>query len=282
MKMLSAVPSDLAQYKGIPAYHTIEKKYLSAIKNTKWAQYASDFLTIDRPISKYAYPLLSNWDFASAPGSGAHHTHYGGLAVHTLQNLEYAETWADLYAARGVHVDKDLIFSSIIIHDTLKRFIYHFDDQFNLHKAEDAFIAKNEDHHSWVIREMTARGCDAELLLSVAAMHGIDDTSLEQGVRSVAIVNHYLHIGGSMLRYTVDDVRQEHVIAFLSDSDWHWSGQAQRKTGILAEQMAVRYNTSPGHMRVYLGSCFTFELVGDYIQQHGYQQAIEYFSQLIG
>lgn len=71
------------------------------------------------------------------------------------------------------------------------------------------------------------------------------------------------------------------MIAFLSDSDWHWSGQAQRKTGILAETMANGFDVSAGYMKVYLGSRFTYEVVGARIEDRGYEQAREYFSLLI-
>jgi len=284
-KMTPKLPSDpneLAKYRGIPAYHIIERKFLAVIAGSKWGQAAADFLTLSKPVSEYAYPLLSNWDFAVSPGSGAHHTHFGGLASHTLQNLEYAESWADVYDRRGLAVNRDLLYATIIIHDSMKRFLYQFDEAYNLKKAEDPFIAKKEDHHSWVIREMTARGCDKELVLSVAAIHGIDDVTLESGVRGAAVVNHYLAIGQAGLQYSEDDVRSEHVIAFLADSDWHWSGQAQRKTGVLAEQMAADCGTSPGHMKIYLGSRFTYEKVGWCIEQYGYEQAKEQFAAMIG
>lgn len=280
--LISQDPNELSQYRGVRAYELIEKTYLGAVAKAKWAQEAALLLTMAEPVTSYRYGLLSKWDFEVAPGSGAHHTHFGGLAVHTLQNLEGAETWANLYETRGVEIDRSLLYATIIIHDAMKRFIYRFDEFFTLEKAEDPFIARQEDHHSWIIREMTARGCDKELILSVAAIHGIDDVTLDSGVRGVAVVNHYLQIGGAGFQCTVDDIRPEHVIAFLADSDWHWSGQAQRKTGLLAEQMAPEYKISPGHMKVYLGSCFTFEKVGSYIEKHGYEQAEEYFGTMIG
>jgi hypothetical protein len=85
-------------------------------------------------------------------------------------------------------VDRDLLYATIIIHDSMKRFLYRFDEAYNLEKAEDPFIAKKEDHHSWVIREMMARGCDKELVLSVAAIHGIDDVTLDsEGISRFAV-----------------------------------------------------------------------------------------------
>lgn len=263
----------LARFQGDRCYKTITEKYLAAIENPGWREQAKTLLTFERPVSSYAYPLLSDWDFKTSPGSGAHHTHFGGLALHTLQNLEYAEAWSQVYRNRGIAVDTDLLYASIIMHDCMKRFIYKFDDNFNLVKSEDAFIAKKEDHHSWVLREMTARGFDKILILGVAAMHGIDDVALRTGVEEVSVVNHYLTISGSGLKYTADDVRSEHVIAFLSDSDWHWSGRAQRKAGILAEQMAGKFEVGANFLKLYLGSRFTFEKVGHMIEQCGYEQA---------
>jgi len=260
----------------------LREKYVKRIERLEWRQMALTFLSLARPLTHYAYTPLAQWDFSVAPGSGAHHTHFGGLALHTLQNLEYAEAWADVYGQRGIAVNRDLLYATIVIHDTMKRFLYRFDADFNFEKAEDPFIAKREDHHSWVLRELKARGCDPELLLSVAAIHGIDDVTLAGGVQPVSVVNHYLALGNTGLSYTIDDVRPEHVIAFLSDSDWHWSGQAQRKTGLLAERMASETGMAPNMIKVYLGSRFTYELVGDYIEKHGYAAAAEHFGRLIG
>ena len=139
-------------------------------------------------------PLSAIGLFAVAPGSGAHHRHFGGLALHTLQNLEYAAAWADIYDARGIRINRDLLLATILIHDTMKRFIYKFDTDFSFIKVEDPFIAKQEDHHSWVLRELAAWAADQKLLLSVAAIHGIDDVTLDQGVKGVAVVNHYLRL----------------------------------------------------------------------------------------
>jgi hypothetical protein len=236
---------------------------------------------MEMPITKYAYTPVSNWAFPVAPGSGAHHRHFGGLALHTLQNLEYAAAWADIYDARLIGIDRDLLLATILIHDAMKRFIYKFDDDFNFIKVEDPFIAKHEDHHSWILRELAARAADQKLMLSVAAIHGIDDVTLDQGVKGVAVVNHYLRIGDTGLEYTPDDVRPEHVIAFLSDSDWHWSGQAQRKTEVLAKQLAPRFGLGANYLQVYLGSRFSYEQIGHYIDRHGYDKAADYVRGLI-
>jgi hypothetical protein len=272
----SMVPEELAAYQGFKAYHAIESKYLNSIRNPEWLALARAVLTMEKPITKYAYTPVSNWAFPVAPGSGAHHRHFGGLALHTLQNLEYAAAWADVYDARLIGIDRDLLLATILIHDAMKRFIYKFDDDFNFIKVEDPFIAKHEDHHSWILRELAARAADQKLMLSVAAIHGIDDVTLDQGVKGVAVVNHYLRIGDTRLEYTPDDVRPEHVIAFLSDSDWHWSGQAQRKTEVLAKQLAPRFGLGANYLQVYLGSRFSYEQIGHYIDRHGYDKAADY------
>ncbi len=90
----------------------------------------------------------------------------------------------------------------------------------------------------------------------------------------MAVVNHYLRIGNTGLEYTLDDVRPEHAIAFLSDSDWHWSGQAQRKTEVLAKQLASRFAVNPRYLQVYLDSKFTYEQIGHYVDKHGYDKTV--------
>ena len=278
MITLSMDPLELSRFQGERSKKVIEDKYLNTINNSAWRGLAQTLLTMEEPASQYAYPLLSRWDFAVAPGSGAHHTHFGGLALHTLQNLEYADTWASLYERRGISINRDLLYATIIIHDTMKRFIYRFGTDFAFEKSEDPFIAKHEDHHSWVLRELNQRGCDKELLLSVAAIHGTDDVSLQHGVQPVAVVNHYLSIGNTGLVCTQDDIRPEHIVAFLSDSDWHWSGQAQRKTGLLSERLAAKTGVSPNSLKIWLGSVFSYEQVGSYIEQHGYELAAEHYA----
>lgn len=281
LQTFSTVPEELAAYQGLEAFRAIEGEYLQRIQNPKWQAVAKTLLTQDKPLTNYAYTPVSNWAFAVAPGSGAHHKHFGGLALHTLQNLEYAAAWADVYDARGIRINRDLLLATILIHDTMKRFIYKFDPDFSFIKVEDPFIAKREDHHSWVLRELAAWAVDRELLLSVAAIHGIDDVTLDQGVKGVAVVNHYLQIGNTGLEYAPDDIRPEHVIAFLSDSDWHWSGQAQRKTEVLAKRLAPRFGLGTSYLQVYLGSRFTYEQIGHYIDEHGYEKAADFVCGLI-
>lgn len=282
MKQIAyASPEDLAVFQGKRCYAAIMEQFIDTISNERWQDCINTFFTMPTPSTAYSYDLLSNWDFYVSPGSGAHHTHFGGLALHTLQNLEYAKALAKSYEIRGIFIDYDLLYTTIALHDTMKRFIYRFDENYNFQKAEDPFIAKKEDHHSWVLREMTKRGCDRELILSVAAMHGIDDVALATGVKSVGIVNHYLAIGQTGLNYTPEDIRPEHVIAFLADTDWHWSGQAQVKTGLLAEKIAVGNAKTTNYLKLYLGSRFTYEHIGRFIEMNGYPAAVTHFSTLL-
>jgi hypothetical protein len=277
----STVPEELAAYQGLGAYRKIENTYLRSVGNAEWLALAQTLMTMESPVTPYRYDPVSNWAFWVAPGSGAHHKHFGGLAWHTLQNLEYAAAWADVYSARGININRDLLLTTILIHDVMKRFIYSFDRDFNFIKQEDPFIAKQEDHHSWLLRELAFRGADRELILSVAAMHGIDDVTLAEGVQSVAVVNHYLSIGNTQLEYKADDVRPEHVIAFLSDSNRHWSGQAQHKTEVLANRLAPLFRLNPNYLHIYLGSRFTYEQIGHYIDEHGYEKAADFIRRSI-
>jgi hypothetical protein len=151
----------------------------------------------------------------------------------------------------------------------MKRFVYRFNSDYQLEKSEDPFIGKHEDHHSWVLRELTARGVDRELILAVAAMHGLDDVCLESGVRPLAVVNHYLAISGSGMEMTAEDVRPEHVLGFLADSDWPMSGRAQTRCRALSEFMASELGFNPHYVFVYLGSRFGFERLDALLAEHG-------------
>ncbi len=274
---LSLTVGQLAAFQGKPCYQVIQEHYLAALQREDWRSLVVTLHTMKSPKSYYRYPAVANWDYQESPGSGAHHKHFGGLALHTLQNLQYAESWAQVYERRGIRINKDLLYATILIHDCMKRFIYQFDETYGFIKNEDSFIAKQEDHHSWILRELAQRGCDRELILSVAAIHGIDDVSLATGVTGFAVVNHYLAIGETGLSYTAQDIRPEHVIAFLADSDWHWSGQAQAKAGLVAEKIAAGPGQIANYLQVVLGSCFSYEAVGHYVERFGVDAAVEHY-----
>ena len=112
-------------------------------------------------------------------------------------------------------------------------------------------------------------------------MHGVDDVSLAGGVKPLAIVNHYLTIGGTGLAMTAEDVGPEHVIGFLADSDWPFSGRAQARCLALAGRLAGRRGVGREYMWLYLGSRFGFEHVEAQIVTLGEDQAAERFDALL-
>jgi len=195
------------------------------------------------------------------------------LALHVLQDLQNAQALMKTHQSRGLPGRPGLLYAAILLHDAMKRFVYRFNDHYLLEKSEDPFIGKREDHHSWVLRELTARGADRELVLAVAAMHGLDDVCLESGVRPLVVVNHYLSISGSGLVMTAEDVRPEHVIGFLADSDWPMSGRAQARCRVLAEHMASDLGLTPQYLWVSLGSRFGFERLDALLAEHGPAEA---------
>jgi hypothetical protein len=67
----------------------------------------------------------------------------------------------------------------------------------------------------------------------------------------------------------------------MSDPDWHWSGQAQRKTEVPAKQLALRCGLGANYLQVDLGSRFTYEKIGHYIDQHSHHKAADYVRGLI-
>lgn len=284
-KLVYKNPEELASYQGRQCFDVIKNKYLSKIQNKSWRELIKFFYTMKQPSCSYKYDFCSDWDVEVCPGSGAHQAHYGGLALHLLQDFEYAQSLAEVCEKRNISIDYDLLYTTIALHDSMKRFLYRFDENFVLQKSEDPFIAKEADHHSLLLQEMAKKGCEKRLMLSVAAIHGIDDVSLKTGVINTAVVNHYLQIGKTGLSYTDDDVIPEHNIAFLSDSDWFWSGRAQTKAAGLAHQIALRLDPDnkqlSGYLKLYLGSRFTFEAVGDFIEKSGSDKAADYYTRQI-
>jgi len=91
------------------------------------------------------------------------------------------------------------------------------------------------------------------------------------------LVNHYLGIADVGLRYTIEDVRPEHVIAFLADTDWHWSVIAQMRTAQLAARLTAAFNVSTKKLHIMIGSMFTFEAVGRLIETQGMEAACKYY-----
>ncbi len=267
--------SDLARFQGEPALERIRREFLPLVDVPAWRALVEEFLVLESPRTGYAHPWFEPWSFAAAPGSGAHHAHMGGLALHVLQGLCNAKALADAHEARGLPLRRGLLYAAILLHDSMKRFIYRFTEEHALEKSEDPFIGKREDHHSWLLRELHTRGVDRELLLAVAAMHGVDDVSLADGVRPLAVVNHYLSISGTGLVMTSEEVSAEHVFGFLADSDWPWSGRAQQRCAAVAGPLARRFGVAEAYMRLYLGSRFGFEAVDALAGAHGPEAAAE-------
>jgi hypothetical protein len=263
----------LARFQGVPALERIREEFIPEVDEPSWRSLVEEFLALETPHTPYTYPWFSPLPFEVCPGSGAHHAHVGGLALHVLQDLENARALIETHMSRGLPGRPGLLYAAILLHDVMKRFVYRFDDHYQLEKSEDPFIGKHEDHHSWVLRELTARDVDRELILAVAAMHGLDDVSLESGVRPLAVVNHYLAISGSGMEMTAEDVRPEHVLGFLADSDWPMSGRAQARCRALSELMTTDLGLSPQYVFVYLGSRFGFERLGSLLAEHGVAEA---------
>ncbi|GFK93440.1 hypothetical protein NNJEOMEG_01272 [Fundidesulfovibrio magnetotacticus] len=265
---------ELSGFLGVPAARRIREEFLPAVDEPRWRDLAEEFMRLDGPATAYAHPWFTPMPFEACPGSGAHHAHVGGLALHVLQDLENAKALLKVHASRGLPARPGLVYAAILLHDAMKRFVYRFNERFELEKSEDPFIGRNEDHHSWVLRELTARNADRELLLAVAAMHGLDDVTLAGGVRPLAVVNHYLSLSGSGLTMTADDVRPEHVIGFLSDSDWPASGAAQARCRALAGRLAPGLGLGADYVLVHLGSRLGFERADAVNALHGPEEVV--------
>ncbi|MFA6076127.1 MAG: hypothetical protein WCV63_09245 [Negativicutes bacterium] len=274
--MKKVTPQYLSRFLGIPANQRIHDEFLSQIADPLWRKLIKTLHTCPKPVTAYKYETGHALPFSMAIGSSAHHMHYGGLAVHTLHCLEYAEAQAAVYLKKGLSIDKSLLYATIILHDSMKRFVYGFDAEYNLVRNEDRFVAETDDHHSWLLREMVALEAEEYLIKSVAAIHGIDGVNIG-GVESFKLVNHYLGISDIGLRYTIEDVRPEHVIAFLANTDWHWSGIAQMRTAQLAARLTLTFNVSTKKLHIMIGSIFTFEAVGRLIETQGMEVACKFY-----
>lgn len=273
--------ADLARFQGTPALARIRTEFLPEVDHPTWLALIEDMLVLDGPVTPYGHPHFAPWPFEACPGSGAHHAHVGGLALHVLQDLANAKALARGHLARGLPLRPGLLYAAVLLHDCMKRFVYRFSPEYLLEKSEDPFIGRREDHHSWVLRELTARGTDRELVLAVAAMHGIDDVSVAHGVQPFGVVNHYLAIGDTGLAMTDADVRPEHVFGFLADSDWPFSGRAQARCRALAGRLAEARGVDAGYAFVYLGSRFGFEPVAAMIEAHGEAGALAHLQTLL-
>jgi hypothetical protein len=50
---------------------------------------------------------------------------------------------------------------------------------------------------------------------------------------------------------------------------------------VLAKQLAPRFGLGANYLQVYLGSRFSYEQIGHYIDRHGYDKAADYVRGLI-
>jgi hypothetical protein len=125
--------------------------------------------------------------FAAASGGiiGKHHGHPGGLAVHTVVNLQSARALAVEYRARyRVQLDDDVIIASTILHDAMKAWTLQFDDAGAL--TVQPMVAATSSHHPFIVAEVMHRGLPDALVVAVASAH--EPPALDGGAKVSAFI----------------------------------------------------------------------------------------------
>lgn len=142
-------------------------------------------VTVDQLFAPLADPMRAPMSFAAAPGGtpDKHHSYPGGLAEHTLFNVEAALALAQLYGKQyGVtHIDQDEIIAGAVLHDALKPWCLQWTDAGEM--TTQASVGGTSSHHSFIVAEAIHRKLPASLVVTIAAAH--DPPTLDAAAKVV-------------------------------------------------------------------------------------------------
>jgi hypothetical protein len=219
-------------------------------------------------------PTLSQ-PFLAAPANDfhSHHSHPGGLATHTAQNVRTARSLASSYAEtyqESSALDLDLVVGAPLWHDWAKAMVF----QWNADGSEFAqlTIAKIGAHHILGLAEAMARGLSPAHVAAQASVHTPPNSTGNLAtvvgyIKAAAIIAQvnpvkagYLIVDSSgnarlpSIKHLGDidsptsgklSVPAELVIAHVSDADWALGDSAISIAEALLARLAERFGHAP-------------------------------------
>lgn len=196
--------------------------------------------------------LFSPQPFWCAPGSDyeRHHSHPGGLALHTALNVRLSLAAADAYRhTYGHKLNRDLMISAQILHDCMKPWVLQW--QTDGSTLLQARVADAGSHHVFSLAESIYRGMPPMVVVAQCCTHipPGDDNKEAELVRWLKVgallagrdATEYGLIGwdGRLLR----PLRQEWYLCHLGDHDWILSvPSANLMIKELQELACLRFN----------------------------------------
>jgi len=130
-------------------------------------------VSVEQLFPPLADPTRAPLSFAAAPGGtpDKHHSYPGGLAEHSLFNVESALGLARLYVKQyGVtRVDEDELIAAAILHDALKAWCLQWSAEGEM--TTQAVVAGTASHHPFIVAEAIHRKLPASLVVTLASAH---------------------------------------------------------------------------------------------------------------
>lgn len=200
-------------------------------------------------------PQFSPQPFWCAPGSDyeRHHSHPGGLALHTALNIRLSLAATDAYKhAYGHKLNHDLLVSAQLLHDCMKPWVLQW--QADGSSLPQARIANAGSHHVFGLAESIYRGMPSDVVIAQCCTHSApsDERKEEEVVRWLqagallagqdAIEYGLIGLDGKLPR----PLRQEWYLSYLGDRDCILSvPSAQLLIKELKELACLRYSLTP-------------------------------------
>lgn len=169
-------------------YQTADKRS-EILKRLQAKGFIDQAVTADAFFLPCRNPRFSPQPFWSAPGSDydRHHSHPGGLALHTALNVKLSLAAVDAYQQNyGYALNRDLLISAQILHDCMKPWVLQWQEDGSI--PPQLRTEGSGCHHIFGLAESIYRGLPPVVIIAQCCTHGTpgDDSGEETVVRWLA------------------------------------------------------------------------------------------------
>ncbi|MGQ4833107.1 MAG: HD domain-containing protein [Candidatus Asgardarchaeia archaeon] len=156
---------------------------LEQIKNDKLRENTKELLAEIDKVNKTLNPFAPK--IVDSPASKrTHHSHEGGLLLHTYAVLQIAKSLADIVeSVYNVQVDRDIIIAAAILHDIMKPATYRKINA-EYHTSD---LGNKLDHLTLIVSEMYKRNFPIEVIHAVAGHHGNDGSTWPRSIEALIV-----------------------------------------------------------------------------------------------